>query len=409
MSTEARDQLIPLDVTASDLHGEVERLRSIGPLVRVALPGGVPAWVATRHGVLRELLEDPRVAKGAEHWGALADGTVPEGWPLIDFVTNPGMTTADGEDHRRLRTLVTKAFTPRRVTAMRPGVEAATHSLLDGLAEWAPGSVDLRQHFAYPLPMRMIGQLLGVPPERYDEFRRLSASVISSNTSPEETLETGRQLHALLTELVAAKRADPGDDLTSALIDVREDGDRLTEAELTGTLTLTLVAGHGTTLNLLTNAVRALLTHPGQLAAVVAGEQPWSAVVEETLRWNSPVAHFPLRYATEDIAAGGTVIPRGEAILASYVAAGRDPEQYGDSASEFAIDRGPVRHLSFGHGPHFCLGAALARLEAEVALPAVFGRFPGMALAVPEEELVPLPSFVSNSVRSLPVTLGEEA
>ncbi|OEV03165.1 cytochrome [Streptomyces oceani] len=388
------------------MHGEVERLRAIGPLVRITMPGDVPAWVATRHQVLRELLEDPRVAKNSEHWSALTDGTVPDGWPLIDFVTNPGMTTADGDDHRRLRTLVTKAFTPRRVAAMRPDIEASVDSLLDSLATHAPGPVDLRRHFAYPLPMRMIGQLLGVPSERFDEFRHLSASLISSTTSPEETLETGRKLYALLTDLVASKRAAPGEDLTSALIDVREDGDRLTEAELTGTLTLMLIAGHGTTLNLITNAVRALLTHPEQLAAVRSGERPWGAVIEETLRWNSPVAHFPMRYATEDITVGEVTIPKGEALLASYVAAGRDPEQYGPDAGEFDISRESIRHLSFGHGPHFCIGAGVARLEAEVALPALFDRFPELALGVPEAELTAQPSFVSNSVAKLPVTLG---
>ncbi|QDQ15740.1 cytochrome P450 family protein [Streptomyces spectabilis] len=402
---DTQTSLFRLDASAGDLHGENERLRAIGPAVRVRLPGGVPAWVITRHELLQELLADPRTAKDPAHWSAWRAGEVPEGWPLISMVTNPGMTTADGEEHRRLRDLVTQAFTARRVTAMRPRVEAITLRLLDALAERGGDAVDLRRHFAYPLPMAVIGDLLGVPEERFDEFRNLSVSLTSSVTPSEETIATQRRLHALLTDLVAARRERPGEDLTSHLIAARDDGDRLSEPELIGTLILVLVAGHGTTLNLITNATAALLTHPAQRAAVTTGRLPWDAVVEETLRWDSPVAHFPLRYALDDIPLGTVVIPRGEAILASYAAAGRDPGRFGADAAEFDIARPRPKHLSFGHGPHYCLGAALARLEAGIALPALFRRFPHLELAVPRAELVPVPSIVSNSVQTLPATL----
>lgn len=397
--------LIRLDVTAGDLHGESARLRAIGPAVRVELPGGIPAWVITSHRLLQDILADLRIAKDPSHWAALRDGQVPEGWPLIDFVTNRGMTTADGDDHRRLRTLVTQAFTPRRITAMRPRIEAITDRLLDALAEHAPGRVDLRRHFAYPLPMQVIGDLIGVPAEHFDEFRSLSASLTSSTTTSEQTLATRQRLHALLAEVVADKRERPGDDITSHLIAAHDEGDRLTEPELIGTLVLILVAGHGTTLNLITNATKALLTHPEQLTKVTSGECTWSAAIEETLRWDSPVGHFPLRYAINDIPVGDTVIPKGEAVLASYAAAGRDPAEFGPDADAFDVSGLPRRHLSFGRGPHYCIGAALARLEAEVALPALFARFPDMQLAVPQEDLVPLPSFVSNGVQTLPVRL----
>ncbi|WP_171166853.1 cytochrome P450 [Streptomyces sp. I05A-00742] len=398
--------LFRLDVTGADLDGEIRRLRAIGPAVRVELPDGIPAWVVTRHGLLRELLTDPRVVKDPGNWSALQDGSVPEGWPLVNFVAKAGMITADGDDHRRLRTLVTQAFTPRRIAGMRPPVEATVRNLLDRLGEQPPGPVDLRVLFAYPLAMRTIGDLLGVPEERYDEFRALSASLTSSATGPDEVIATRRRLLALLAALAAERRARPGEDITSDLIAAREDGDRLSEEELIGTLLLMLVAGHGTTLNLVTNAVRALLTHPDQLARVVSGEQPWSSVVEETLRRHSPVGHFPMRYAKEDIPVEGAVIRRGDAILASYAAAGIDPEQYGPTVDDFDIGRENKRHLTFGHGAHFCVGAALARLEAEVALPALFARFPGLSLAVRPDELTPLPSFISNSFRTLPVLLG---
>ncbi|MFD7455079.1 cytochrome P450, partial [Kitasatospora sp. NPDC059827] len=192
-------------------------------------------------------------------------------------------------------------------------------------------------------------------------------------------------------------------DLTTDLIAVREAGDGLSEAELVGTLLLMLVAGHETTLNLITNAVRALLAHPDQLRLVLDGAQPWSAVVEETLRHDSPVGQFPLRYASEDIEVGDVVIRCGEALLASYAAAGRDGGHYPD-ADRFDLTRQPARHLSLGHGPHFCLGSGLARLEAETALRHLFARFPALALAEGERP-EPIGSFVSNSVRTLRVTV----
>ncbi|MET7637799.1 cytochrome P450 [Streptomyces sp. NPDC005438] len=407
MTTAPESPEYHLDVTGSDLHGEVAMLRERGDAVQVMLPGGVSTWVVTRHQLLQDLLADNRVGKDARHWRELHDGTVPEGWPLLDFVTNVGMTTADGQDHRRLRTLVSQAFTPRRVDAMRPGIEETTHRLLDRLATFPAGEVvDVREHFAYPLPMGVIGQLLGIPEERYDDFHGLSKSLTSSTTPAEEGVQTRKRMHALLTELIAEKRAHPADDLTSGLIAATDQGDRLNEQELIGTLILMLVAGHSTTLNLITNTIRALLAHPDQLKLLTSGQYPWTAAVEETLRWDASVAHFPMRFAIEDIPLEDVTIRKGDALLASYIAAGRDPRQHGERADEFDLTREQTRHLTFGYGPHFCIGSGLARLEAAVAVPALFARFPDLRLAVGDQELTHLPSVVSNSVTALPVTLS---
>ncbi|MGW2254425.1 cytochrome P450 family protein [Kitasatospora sp. NPDC001660] len=371
------------------------------------LPGGVVVWAITHHDTLQSLLADPRVGKNPHLWTEFREGRLPEGWPLLGFVTVPGMITADGDDHRRLRGLVSQAFTPRRIAGLAPAVEARTVALLDAVAELT-GPFDLRAHFAYPLPMQVIGELLGLAAEQQDELHELADTLVSSAATPAAAVAAQQGLNALLAGVVAAKRAEPGDDLTTDLIAAREAGhrpdrQRLSEAELVGTLLLMLVAGHETTLNLITNAVRALLAHPEQLRLVLDGEQPWSAVVEETLRHDSPVGQFPLRYAIEDIEVGDVVIRRGEALLASYAAAGRDSGHHPD-ADRFDITRRPNRHLSLGHGPHFCLGSGLARLEAETALRHLFERFPGLALAEGEAP-EPIASFVSNSVRTLRVTV----
>ncbi len=364
-------------------------------------------WAVTGHDALQQLLADPRVGKGVEHWSLYREGRLPEGWPLLTFVTVPGMTTSDGADHRRLRALSAQALTPRRIAELAPAIERRVAELLDGLAaaEDPADGVDLRSRFAYPLPMHVIGRLLGLTPEQQDRLHELSDVVVSSSAAPGAGAAAARDIGALLAGVAAAKRAAPADDLTSALIAAREDQDRLTEPELIGVLLQLVVAGHETTLNLICNAVHALLTHPEQLRLVRDGAVPWSAVVEETLRWNSPVGQFPMRYALEDIdLGGGVVIRKGDGMLASYAAAGRDPEHWADP-DRFDLTRSPVRHLSLGHGPHFCIGSALARLEAETALRELFARFPGLRPAEGADPR-PIPSFVSNGISSLRVRLG---
>ncbi|MEV0281763.1 cytochrome P450 [Streptomyces sp. NPDC050610] len=394
--------------TEAGQHAVNERLRAHGTAAPVTLPGDVAAFAVTGHEELKEFLGHPDVAKNACHFAAMRAGEIPPGWPLATFATVEGMTTADGADHRRLRSLVTKAFTARRVEALRPRIEKLTEDLLDRLpgAVAADGVVDLRQHFAYPLPMSVICELLGVDAELHDRLHELSNLIVSTVVEPAQVLSANREMVAILTHVAEVRRADPGDDLTSALIAAREeDGDRLSERELVGTLLLMIIAGHETTLNLINNAVRALCAHRDQLELVRSGDASWAAVVEETLRYDSPVSHFPFRYPTTDLEVGGAVIPEGTPVLASYSAAGRDPRTYGPDADRFDVTRLGGRHLSFGHGPHFCLGAPLARLEATIALDRLFARYPELDQAVPDAELAPLPSFVGNSTQSLPVRL----
>lgn len=401
-------------------HAANAQLLARGAVATVVLPGEVEAMAVVGHDALKEFLSHPDVAKGAAHFTALREGRIPDGWPLKTFATVQGMTTADGDDHRRLRSLVSKAFTTRRVESLRGRVEEITAELLDDLS--AAGAkngevredgqvvVDLREHFALPLPMGVICELLGVDVEFRDQLHHLSNQIVATDISPEDAMAANRDIVAVLGAVAASRTANPGEDLTSALIAARdEDGDRLSGHELIGTLLLMIIAGHETTLNLITNAVRALCRHRDQLELVQTGKASWTDVIEETLRWDSPVSFFPFRYPTRDLTVDGTVIPQGTPVLAGYSAAGRDRAAHGEDADVFDLTRyatgSTTRHLSLGHGAHFCLGSSLARLEATIALERLFTRFPELDVAVTEAELPRHASFVGNSVDQLPVTL----
>ncbi|MPY59124.1 cytochrome P450 [Streptomyces spongiae] len=402
-----------MDPSGGCPHAANARLLTRGSVTSVVLPDEVAGMAVLGHEALKDFLAHPDVAKDARHFTALREGRIGAGWPLRTFAAVRGMTTADGVDHRRLRSLVSTAFTARRVERLRPRIEELTAALLDDLADAAAaggGIADLRRHFALPLPMGVIGELLGVEAEHRDALHHLSNQVVATDIPPEQAVAANRDLVSLLASIAAARAEHPGDDLTSALIAARDEGgDRLSQEELIGTLVLMIIAGHETTLNLITNAVRALCGHRDQLDLVRDGKVSWADAVEETLRWDAPVSYFPFRYPVRDLTVDGTVIPKGTPVLAGYSAAGRDPAVHGPDADLFDVTRpgrpGAVRHLSLGHGAHYCLGAPLARLEATIALERLFTRFPGLDLAVPETDLARHSSFVGNSVRALPVRI----
>ncbi|MGW6819967.1 cytochrome P450 family protein [Streptomyces sp. NPDC055005] len=399
---------ITLDPFVTDLAAESAALRAAGPLVRVVLPGGVGVYAVTHHAEARKLLTDTRVVKDINVWGAWQRGEIPPDWPLIGLA-NPGrsMLTVDGDEHRRLRTLVAQALTVRRVEKLRAGIEALTTGMLDRLAQLPAGeSVDLKAEFAYPLPMNVISELMGVEAAEHPRLKALFEKFFSTQTLPEEVPQMMADLGALFSRIVESKRATPGDDLTSALIAASEDGDHLSTEEITNTLQLMVAAGHETTISLIVNAVVALETHPEQRALVLKGEVPWENIIEETLRWSTPTSHVLIRFASEDVEVGDRILPQGEGLIVSFGALGRDEVQHGSTAGEFDITRTPNRHISFGHGPHVCPGAALSRLEALVALPALYARFPDLSLAVAAEELRNKPILTQNDLFDLPVRLA---
>ncbi|MGA6170492.1 cytochrome P450 family protein [Streptomyces sp. NPDC012600] len=401
--------VIAIDPMVQDLDGETARLRDAGVLARIELLG-VPAWTVTRHAEARQLLVDPRLVKDIDAWELWRTGVVTRAWPLIGMIdAGRSMFTVDGAEHRRLRTKTSQALTPRRLEAIRPAIEKFTDELLDNLdaARGEDGVVDLKAVFAQPLPMKVVGMLMGVDESQHPMLTRQYKAFFSMLTPQEERLRLLADLDVFYTGLVREKTAHPTDDLTSALILAEEGGEPLTEEEVVGNLKAMVAAGHETTIGLILNAVRALLAHPDQLAKVRSGEVGWDAVVEETLRWDTPTTHLLMRFATEDITVGDTVIRKGEGVVISYRAIGRDLEQHGGDADAFDITR-PTRnrHMTFGHGPHICPGAALSRVEAGIALPALFGRFPGLRLAVPDEEITKLPVMTQNDMAAFPVLLG---
>ncbi|MDQ0964091.1 cytochrome P450 [Streptomyces sp. B4I13] len=402
---------IVLDPFGADVHAESARLRALGPIVPVELPGGIPAWAPTGYDTLKALILDPQVSKDPRrHWRQWPElGEHPSwGW-ILGWVGVVNMLSTYGADHARLRKLVAPSFTHRRTESLRGRVEAITGELLDSLEERAGngGAVDLKAEFAHPLPMRIICELFGVPEELRGATGRLIAAIMdTSDPSPEHAAFVQEQIGTVLGSLIAHKSEHPGDDMTTELIRVRdEDGDRLSDEELLYTLLLVIGAGFETTVNLIGNAVVALLRRPEQLAAVRRGEIGWDAVVDETLRLYPSIATLPLRFAVSDLKVGDVTIPAGDAIITTYAAANVDPVRYGPDAETFDAARAADDHLAFGIGVHRCIGSPLARMEALTALPALFDRFPGLRLEEAEGELRQVPSFIASGWQEIPVRL----
>ncbi|MEV0640993.1 cytochrome P450 [Streptomyces sp. NPDC050619] len=397
-----------IDPHGADRHTEHQALRARGPATRVDILG-LSAWAVSDPALLKTLLTSSDVSKnGRAHYPAFEETT--QTWPLALWIEVQSMLTAYGADHRRLRRMVSPAFSARRIAQLKPTVEAMVTELIDDLAAVPAGqAVDLRQRLAYPLPINVIGHLMGVPEDQRDDFRQIVDNVFDSTLTPEQAQANTARLFESTDQLIATKRGNPGDDMTSFLIAARDeesDGSGFTDVELRDTLILMINAGYETTVNVIDQAVFALLTSPDQLHLVRTGQAAWDDVVEETLRIEPAIKYLPMRFAVTDIdLPDGQTISAGDPILAAYAAANRHPEWHGPDADTFDVTRKVKDHLAFGYGVHFCLGAPLARLEVAEALRQLFGRFPTMSLAVPADGLQPIPTLISNGHQELPVRL----
>jgi cytochrome P450 len=379
----------------SDPYSVHARLRAQHPVAQVIMPGGTPAWLITGYAQARAALTDPRLLKLPKGWRPDPDSL------MASFDLH--LLNLDPPDHDRLRKLVNKAFTARRVEQLRPRVTTIAAALLDDMS--ARAEVDLLASFAFPLPITVICELLGVPVADRDQFRAWSATVVGDTVSPEVFQADATAMVGYFRALLAARRREPADDLLSALISARDEGDRLSENELLSMAFLLLVAGHETTVNLIASGTLALLLNPAELARLRADRSLLSGAVEELLRYVNPVNNATFRFTGEPVELGGVSIGPGEVVLVSLSGANRDPSRYNDP-ERLDLGRDSGGHVAFGHGIHYCLGAPLARLEAEIAFRALLQRFGSMTLAVRPDELRWRPSTLIHGLETLPVRLA---
>jgi cytochrome P450 len=389
-----------------DPFGHFAETRSRCPVQRMRLADGHPAWVVLGYDAARQALSDPRFSK--DMLAALEDDgdVVAEGLPGPEFSRH--MLNVDPPDHTRLRRLVSRAFVPSRVAALEQAVRDIAGDLLDELDGAGPGAtVDLVQGYARPLPFRVIGELLGIPPADRPDLHAWFQVLLTgwAGDPPAEAVEASGKIVAYLRELVGAKRRKPAEDLVSVLVAASDDA--LSTQELLSSLFQLIVAGHDTTASLIGNGIVALLDHPGQLQALLADPGQLPAAVAELIRFTAPVPHATFRVTTESVTVGSVQIPAHEQVLVCLGAANRDPDRF-PAPDILDISRDNGSHLGFGHGAHYCLGAPLARLEARVAFETLLGRHPGLRLAAGRDALAWShgDGLVLRGLVSLPVVLG---
>ncbi|MEU1821117.1 cytochrome P450 [Streptomyces abikoensis] len=380
----------------SDPYGTYARLRESGPVHRFEGPDGKPAWLVTRYDDVRAALADPRLSLDRSNAlpGNYGGFSLP---PALDA----NLLNMDPPDHTRLRRLVVKAFTPGRVEKLRGPVRSFADELLDAVEP--AGRADLLASFAGPLPVVVICHLLGVPRTDQVDFRAWTDAMITPDrTRPHLMKEAVASLMAFFTALIETKRAEPGDDLLSDLIAVQEAGDALSRDELTSLAFLIVFAGYENVTHLIGNTVLALLDRPELLRTVRKDPDGLAALVEEVSRWDGPTPLAIRRFPVEDMEIGGVTVLAGETVLLSLASANRDPARFPDP-DRFDLGRDRSGNLALGHGIHYCLGAALGRMETETALAALLERFENLELDVPRDELTWRPAIRARGLKSLPV------
>jgi cytochrome P450 len=380
-----------------DADPTLRELQESEPVCRVRMADGAPAWLITRYEDVRAVESDPRLSKRP----AMRPGVATIS-PSLIMVSN--LVNLDPPDHTRVRKLLNAAFTSRRIELLRPRAEAIVDGLLDAMKAAGPPA-ELYRSFAYQLPITVMAELLGMPYSDNAIYQNwLTTFLVSGDASIENMARTIADMRRYVTELIEAKRAQPGEDLLTAMIHANEDGDRLTDNELLAHTELFIMAGQDTTANMISNSVITLFRHPDQLELLRQRPELIPNAVEELLRFIPTTIGSTTRVATENIELRGVTIRPGDAVITIAQAANRDPEIF-PNPDQFDVTR-PAKpgHLSFSHGVHFCLGASLARMEITIALTGLLLRFPTLRLAVPDEHLQWVPNQILYRVQELPVT-----
>jgi cytochrome P450 len=376
------------------------RLRQNAPISLIHSAEGLPIWIITSYEAARAALGDPRIGQGVLRAQALADEQVEEIHLGADVVH---MLNSDPPDHTRLRQLIQAAFTPRRVQTMRPHIEQITDTLLDGID--GADTADLIPSFAFPLPMLVIGRLLGLPAEDAPLFRRWSTGILTiGEASASEA--AAHEMTSYLKDFLERKRRSDDDDLLVELLKAQAEG-KLSEDEIVAMAFLLVIGGHETTVNLIGTSVLALLRNPDQLAWLRENLDQMPVVMDEFLRRDPPVSMATLRFTTAPVTIADVDLPAGAFLLISLGAANRDPARFGDP-DELRLERSDRGHLAFGHGIHRCLGAMLGKLEGEIALSRLLARFPQLSLAADELDLRWRNTTMLRGVETLPVHLRQQ-
>lgn len=375
------------DYDRDDPYPLFAEVRAGGPVHEVTLADGHRAWLVLGHEEARAALTHADLSKDMQAALACDGAVVAEGLPGPAFARH--MLGVDPPDHTRLRRLASPAFSRPRIAALRPRVKAIVNQLLDDLEAHDDEVVDLVKGFAFPLPFTVISELLGVPESDRDHLGSWFTTLLAPSSAPEPpaaAVAASESIVQYLVDLLGLKRTHPGKDFVTDLVRAADDDQALTEQEMLSTIFQLVVAGHDTTTSLIGNGMVALLLHPDQRDALVADPGLVPHAIEELLRWDAPVHHSTFRYTLQDVELSGVVIPAFAQVIISLAAANRDPERYSDPDA-LDVARANTSHLAFGHGIHHCLGARLARLEAEIAFTTAHARFPAMRLAVPRSAL----------------------
>jgi cytochrome P450 len=402
---------VPADFM-QDPYGLLKEYREKGPVHEVVWAHGAKVWLVTGYDEVRALTNDPRVSKDgrrmnelfARHSGLAVEAESSDGaGPGFDDDLAAHMLNSDPPRHTRLRGLVSKAFTPQRVAKLRPRIEQVVEELLDAF-EGRP-EVDLVPEFAVRLPITIICELCGMQEADREDFRQWSLKLVGAGQDPDEVARASQLMVDYAHTLIDGKRAAPGDDLISELVQVTDGTDRLTQGELVSMIFVLAVAGHITTIYSIGNALANLLMHPTELARLQADPALMPAAVDELLRFDGPSAVGTFRFTREAISVGDTVIPAGEILALSWHSANRDDSHFRD-ADLLDLTRRPVGSMSFGHGLHYCIGVPLAKMQIEIALSRLITRYPRLRLAVEPEELRWDHSALLRGLLALPVRLS---